>query len=190
VGQETFDALGFADMTEPQSVAACEKLFADYLDGQQLLANHSAWFQAKFVSCAHWRHRNLVLIGDALHTVHPSIGSGTRFAMRDAVYLMDALTVTDWDVEQGLMAFEERRKPIADAFQAAARRSISWYEGLPSRSIEDPIKFALEYIMRTGRVRYSDFRRANKAVIETYETQLGDARSPAGHLCDAVPRED
>lgn len=173
VGQKTFDAMGFADMTEAESVAACQGIFEGYLDDNPLLANHSAWFQAKFVSCAHWTHRNLVLIGDALHTVHPSIGSGTRMAMRDAVYLMEALEGAEWEVADGLRAFEARRKPIADAFQAAARRSISWYEGLPDRTIDDPVKFALEYIMRTGRIRYPDFRRANKAVIENYETQLG-----------------
>jgi 2-polyprenyl-6-methoxyphenol hydroxylase-like FAD-dependent oxidoreductase len=173
VGQKTFDAMGFADMTEAESVAACQGIFEGYLDGNPLLANHSAWFQAKFVSCAHWTHRNLVLIGDALHTVHPSIGSGTRMAMRDAVYLMEALEGAGWEVADGLRAFEARRKPIADAFQAAARRSISWYEGLSERTVDDPVKFALEYIMRTGRIRYPDFRRANQAVIENYETQLG-----------------
>jgi len=172
VGQDTFDAFGFADKTEAESRAVCQRLFTDYLDGAELLSNHSPWFQAKFVSCANWTHRNLVLIGDALHTVHPSIGSGTRFAMRDAVYLMEAMQQADWDVAEGLRAFETRRKPIASGFQAAALRSISWYEGLPSRKIDDPVKFALEYFMRTGRIRYPDFRSANKAVIDMYETQL------------------
>jgi anthraniloyl-CoA monooxygenase len=172
VGQETYDALGFASMSEAESVKVCQDLFADYLGGAPLLSNHSPWFQAKFVSCARWSHRNLVLIGDALHTVHPSIGSGTRFAMRDAVYLIEAMEAKGWDVKQGLQSFEERRKPIADGFQAAAMRSISWYEGLPARQIEDPVKFALEYVMRTGRVRYDDFRQTNKAVIEAYERDL------------------
>ena len=92
--------------------------------------------------------------------------------MRDAVYLIEALVGADWQVGEGLRAFEGRRKPIADAFQAAARRSIAWYEAVPTRQIDDPVKFALEYIMRTGRVRYPDFRRANKAVIDIYETEL------------------
>lgn len=172
VGQETFDALGFGSLTEAESRAVCEELFAGYLDGESLLGNHSPWFQAKFVSCARWTYRNLVLIGDALHTVHPSIGSGTRFAMRDAVYLTEAMAASGWDVQRGLRAFEARRRPVAAGFQRAARRSISWYEGLPARRVEDPVKFALEYVMRTGRVGYRDFRQANKAVIEAYETQL------------------
>lgn len=172
VGQETFDRLGFADMSEDESLELCERLFADSLDGAPLRSNHSPWFQTKFVSCARWTHRNLVLIGDALHTVHPSIGSGTRFAMRDAVYLTQALTGAGWDVEVGLKEFERVRKPVADAFQAAAKRSITWYEGLPSRTITHPTKFALEYLMRTGRVSYRDFRRENREVVLGYERDL------------------
>lgn len=172
VGQETFDRLGFAGMTEDESRELCERLFSDSLDGAPLRSNHSPWFQTKFISCARWTHRNLVLIGDALHTVHPSIGSGTRFAMRDAVYLTHALDSANWDVEVGLKEFQRVRKPVADAFQTAAKRSIAWYEGLPSRTITHPTKFALEYLMRTGRVSYRDFRRENREVILGYERDL------------------
>ncbi|RSD14134.1 FAD-dependent monooxygenase [Amycolatopsis eburnea] len=172
VGQETFDKLGFADLTEDESRELCERLFAGSLDGAPLRSDHSPWFRTKFVRCARWTHRNLVLIGDALHTVHPSIGSGTRFAMRDAVYLTEALTGAEWDIEIGLKEFERVRKPVADAFQAAAKRSIDWYEGLPSRTITHPTKFALEYLMRTGRVSYRDFRRENRDVVLGYEREL------------------
>lgn len=172
VGQETFDRLGFADLDDEASRLVCEELFADYLGGEALQSNHSPWFQAKFVHCERWTYKNLVLIGDALHTVHPSIGSGTRFAMRDAVYLIEALKEAEWNIADALGRFERRRKPIADGFQMAAKRSIAWYEGLPSRTIDHPIKFSLEYLMRTGRVRYDDFRRDNPQVIHAYETEL------------------
>ncbi|OLT04951.1 hypothetical protein BJF90_21150 [Pseudonocardia sp. CNS-004] len=172
VGQETFERLGFAGMTEDESRALCEELFAESLDGAPLQSNHSPWFRTKFLSCARWTHRNLVLIGDALHTVHPSIGSGTRFAMRDAVYLIQALTGSAWDVGVGLKEFERSRKPVADSFQAAAKRSIDWYEGLPARTITHPTKFALEYLMRTGRVSYREFRRQNRDVVLGYERDL------------------
>ncbi|MFC5236515.1 FAD-dependent monooxygenase [Pseudonocardia zijingensis] len=172
VGQETFDRLGFAGMTEDESRALCEELFAEDLDGAPLRSNHSPWFRTTFLRCAHWTHRNLVLIGDALHTVHPSIGSGTRFAMRDAVYLTEALAGSGWDVEVGLKEFERTRKPVADAFQAAAKRSIDWYEGLPGRTITHPTKFAIEYLMRTGRVSYREFRRHNRDVVLGYERDL------------------
>ncbi|MGY2876179.1 anthraniloyl-CoA monooxygenase [Marmoricola sp. URHA0025 HA25] len=173
VGQETFDAYGFGDMTEDASRQLCQEIFSGYLDGHELMSNHSPWFQAKFVRCERWTYKNLVLIGDALHTVHPSIGSGTRFAMRDAVYLIEALEQANWQVADGLRSFETRRKPVADGFQQAALRSIGWYEGIPGRTIQDPIKFAIEYLMRTGRIHYSDFRRENAEVIHAYETRLG-----------------
>jgi anthraniloyl-CoA monooxygenase len=85
IGQDLYDSQGFADLDEVESLRRCEEIFSGWLDGASLQANHSAWFQTKFVTCQAWTHENVVLIGDALHTVHPSIGSGTRFAMRDAV---------------------------------------------------------------------------------------------------------
>lgn len=172
VGQQTYDRLGFADMTEEESRALCEELFAGSLEGAALRSNHSPWFRTTFLACSRWTYRNLVLIGDALHTVHPSIGSGTRFAMRDAVYLTRALVGSGWEVEVGLKEFERTRKPVADAFQAAAKRSIDWYEGLPGRTITHPTKFALEYLMRTGRVSYREFRRQNRDVVLGYERDL------------------
>lgn len=172
VGQQTYDRLGFADMTEEESRALCEELFAGSLEGAPLRSNHSPWFRTTFLACSRWTYRNLVLIGDALHTVHPSIGSGTRFAMRDAVYLTRALVGSGWEVEVGLKEFERTRKPVADAFQAAAKRSIDWYEGLPGRTITHPTKFALEYLMRTGRVSYREFRRQNRDVVLGYERDL------------------
>lgn len=172
VGQQTYDRLGFADMTEEESRALCEELFAGSLEGAPLRSNHSPWFRTTFLACSRWTYRNLVLIGDALHTVHPSIGSGTRFAMRDAVYLTRALVGSDWEVEVGLKEFERTRKPVADAFQAAAKRSIDWYEGLPGRTITHPTKFALEYLMRTGRISYREFRRRNRDVVLGYERDL------------------
>jgi anthraniloyl-CoA monooxygenase len=172
IGEATFERMGLAAMSDEESRHACQGVFAPYLAGNILQSNHSPWFQTKFVTCAQWTYRNVVLIGDALHTVHPSIGSGTRFAMRDAVYLLQALEEHGWTVPAALRGFESRRKPVAEAFQAAAKRSISWYEGLPERKIENPVKFAIEFIMRTGRVPFAEFRRANRELILAYETDL------------------
>lgn len=164
-----FEAHGFANLSEQESIAVCEEVFADHLDGHPLLSNHSLWFQPKFVTCVNWSAGNVTLLGDALHTVHPSIGSGTRFAMRDAVALADSLVADGDDVNAILRRYEETRRPIADGFQRAARRSITWYEALAERDLGDPTRFALEYIMRTGRVRYEDFRRLNPELINAYE---------------------
>ncbi|WP_326837521.1 FAD-dependent monooxygenase [Amycolatopsis rhabdoformis] len=177
IGQDVYDAQGFADLSDAESLSVCEEVFAGWLDGAPLIANHSAWFQTKFVTCRNWTHENIVLIGDALHTVHPSIGSGTRFAMRDAVYLIDALDEARWDVAAGLRGFEEQRRPSAEGFQKAARRSLKWYETLPGRRVADPVSFAIEYFMRTGRIKYATLRGENKELFHAYETFGGAVRS-------------
>jgi 2-polyprenyl-6-methoxyphenol hydroxylase-like FAD-dependent oxidoreductase len=169
IGARTFDALGFGDGDDERSRRHCATVFADYLDGHELLSNRSIWFQPKFVSCGNWVHENVTLLGDALHTVHPSIGSGTRFAMRDAVALAKAVSSSGGDVARLLEFYEATRRPIADGFQRAAMRSITWYEELIDRQIPEQNKFALEFIMRTGRVPYEEFRRANPELIASYE---------------------
>jgi 2-polyprenyl-6-methoxyphenol hydroxylase-like FAD-dependent oxidoreductase len=164
-----FDAHGIGDLSDAASRALCERVFGRHLDGATLLDNRSSWFHPKFVTCEHWSAGHITLLGDALHTVHPSIGSGTRFAMRDAVALAQALTAHGDDVQATLRRYEAMRRPRADAFQAAARRSITWYEGLAERDLGDPTRFAIEYIMRTGQVRYEQFRRLNPELIADYE---------------------
>jgi anthraniloyl-CoA monooxygenase len=165
-----YDEAGFAEMDEEQSRERCEKMFCGILRGEPLYSNRSRWFHPNFVRCETWRHENVTLLGDALHTVHPSIGSGTRLAMRDAVYLLEGMQGADWDIDSGLDRFVSARRPTADGFQDAAERSISWYEGLAERPPTDLTKFALDYVMRTGRVRYEQFRRDNLGLIRAYES--------------------
>ena len=169
IGERTFASLGFADRADDDSRAYCERVFADHLGGHRLLSNRSLWFQPKFVRCEHWVHENVTLLGDALHTVHPSIGSGTRFAMRDATALAKAVSSCSGNVQQALEFYEAYRRPIADGFQRAAMRSITWYEDLVGRELPEPNKFALEFIMRTGRVPFEAFRRDNPELIAAYE---------------------
>jgi 2-polyprenyl-6-methoxyphenol hydroxylase-like FAD-dependent oxidoreductase len=167
---QAFRAGRFEAMTEDESRRRLESIFADALDGHPLYTNKSLWFRAKFVRCTgSWSHDNVTLLGDALHTVHPSLGSGTRFAMRDAVYLVDALVAAGWDVAAGLRGYEESRRSTAEAFQRAAVRSIGWYEGLQARPPRDVTTMALEYVMRTGRVRYEEFRRNNPDLVRAFE---------------------
>lgn len=163
-----FDSLGLGDLSGEESRRYCERVFARHLGGAALLDNRSLWFQPKFVSCANWVAGNVTLLGDALHTVHPSIGSGTRFAMRDAVALADAIAAGG-AAEAILARYVEVRRRRADGFQAAAKRSIAWYEALAERDLGDSTRFALEYVMRTGRVRYEDFRRLNPEIVGAYE---------------------
>ncbi len=166
---EAFEACGLRELADEDARAYCERVFERHLDGAPLLDNRSQWFRPKFVTCERWVAGNVTLLGDALHTVHPSIGSGTRFAMRDAVALAGAIADGGDDVDAILRSYEQTRRRRADAFQAAAKRSIAWYESLAERDLGDTTRFALEYVMRTGRVRYEDFRRLNPEIVRAYE---------------------
>ena len=116
---------------EPRLLAnACS---GDDLDGQPLLSNRSEWFRYAIVSNRHWHWRNVVLLGDALRTGHPSVGSGTRLAMQDAIALFEAC-VACRDVPAMLADFERRRRPGSDALQKAAIRSTEWYETVRATS--------------------------------------------------------
>ena len=137
---------------EDESKSICGAIFADHLDGRPLVSNRSQWFNPEFVTSRNWHYENVVLIGDALKTVHPSIGSGTRVAMQDAIALAKALREGGGNIPQTLRTFERDRRGNADTFQEAAMKSILWYENVDEKMHLDPIPFAYDYMMRTGRV--------------------------------------
>ncbi len=149
---EVFARTGFADMPEPEYRQVCERLFADTLDSAALVANNSIWRQFPDLTCSRWHVGNRVLVGDALHTAHFSIGSGTRLALEDVIALVKALRDADWDVGRALPAYQANRKPILDKLVAAARTSCDWYEDFPDHMALDPWRFALSYIRRAGRL--------------------------------------
>jgi 2-polyprenyl-6-methoxyphenol hydroxylase-like FAD-dependent oxidoreductase len=169
VPPEVFVKSGFQALSEDESRRFCTEVFADYLGGHELLSNRSLWFQPKFVTCQNWSIGNVTLLGDALHTVHPSIGSGTRFAMRDAVALAGAVTQSGGDPTKAIRQYETIRRPIAEGFQRTAMRSIAWYEGLADRNLGDPGMFGIEFAMRTGSVRWKEFRQRNPQLVKTFE---------------------
>src|SRR5204862_1114639 len=118
---------GFAENTVEQSKAICEHVFADMLEGQPLISNRSVWRNFPWVWNEHWSFKNMVLIGDALHTAHFSIGSGTRLAIEDAIALTKALEA-ETDIPAGLARYQAERKPIVQKLVTAARTSADWYE--------------------------------------------------------------
>jgi 2-polyprenyl-6-methoxyphenol hydroxylase-like FAD-dependent oxidoreductase len=111
----------------------------------------------------------VVLLGDALRTGHPSVGSGTRLAMQDSIALFDAWRACGDDVPALLADFERRRRPGSDALQAAAIRSTEWYETIRARLVLDPVSFAYDYLRRTGRVSHADVRARDPALATAYE---------------------
>jgi len=160
---------GLERMTEWQSLDYCAAVFREDLGGSPLLSNRSDWFRYGIVSNRHWYWRNIVLLGDALRTGHPSVGSGTRLAMQDAIALFDAARVCGDDVAAMLAEFERRRRPGSDALQAAAIRSTEWYETVQQKLALDPVSFAYDYLRRTGRVSHEDIRQRDPALAAAYE---------------------
>ncbi len=149
---ETFARSGFAGMEEPDYRAACEGFFAEHLKGAHLIPNNPAWRQFPNLTCNKWHDGNRVLVGDALHTAHFSIGSGTRLALEDVIALARALREAEWDVEAALPAYQSERQPVLNKIVTAARASAAWYEDFGEHMKLDPYPFALSYIRRAGRL--------------------------------------
>ncbi|MEO1159123.1 MAG: FAD-dependent monooxygenase [Pseudomonadota bacterium] len=153
---ETTDAIwqhaGFADMDAEATRTVCEDLFADVLDGARLVDNNSTWRQFPNLTCERYYSGNRVLVGDALHTAHFSIGSGTRLALEDVIALVDALKSRDWKIPDALAAFQQARHPALQKIVGAASRSASWYEAFDRHMTLEPWPFALSYIRRAGRL--------------------------------------
>jgi 2-polyprenyl-6-methoxyphenol hydroxylase-like FAD-dependent oxidoreductase len=165
----TFVDAGLDRASVSQSLAYCERVFADDLGGHALLSNNSNWFRYAIVRNRRWHFDNVVLLGDALRTGHPSVGAGTRLAMQDSIALFEACVDCNLDVRSLLVEFERRRRPGSDALQQAAVRSTEWYETLRERLHLDPVSFAYDYLRRTGRVSHADVRERDPALAAAYE---------------------
>jgi anthraniloyl-CoA monooxygenase len=150
-GPETWARAGFERMTDEETCAYLGRVFADDLHGQPLLANNFVrWLNFPLVRNRRWHHRHVVLAGDAAHTAHFSIGSGTKLALEDAIALAAALR--DHRVPRALEAYERARKPVVDAFQAAALRSLVWLENVDRHLALDPVPFTYKHMMRSQRI--------------------------------------
>jgi anthraniloyl-CoA monooxygenase len=169
IDPETFRKSGLARMSEAESLAYCERVFAEDLQGHKLLSNKSNWFRYTIVKNRRWHHGNIVLIGDALRTGHPSVGSGTRLAMQDSIALLDAYKACGADVPRLLAQFVKIRQPGSDALQQAAIKSTEWYENLGPKLHLDPISFAYDYVTRSGRVDHAEVRKRDPELASAYE---------------------
>jgi len=149
---ETWKRSGLSEMNEEEARRFSEEIFADELQGEKLICNKSLWNSLPVTRVKHWSVGNRVLIGDALHSAHPSIGSGTRIAMEDSIALFEALRDNN-DVPSALAAFRRNREPAKQKLVDAAEKSIAWYESVTPR-IEsmDAVEFVFDFLMRTGRI--------------------------------------
>jgi anthraniloyl-CoA monooxygenase len=169
----TWKAAGLEDADEDRTIAVLEDLFAAELGGHRLIKNRSIWRNFPTVRNKRWRAGNVVLVGDAAHTAHFSIGSGTKLAMEDAIALRDAI-VAEPNVEMALATYEMRRRPEVEALQAAAQASLEWFEGTERYLELPPAQFGYSLMTRSLRVSHASMLRRDPALARAVERVLAE----------------
>ncbi len=170
-------------VSDERSVQFCADLFADALEGHALLANNSKWIDFVTVRNQHWCSDNIVLLGDAAHTAHFSIGSGTKLAMEDAAALAWVFGSSGGhDVSGALAAYEQERRPVVASTQRAAQASLEWFEGLGRYVEQGRLQFAFNLLTRSRRVTYDNLRLRDPQFVaevdEVFAAQTGASPRP------------
>ena len=154
--EDVWHRAGFSGGGE-QAIARIRELFADELAGHELFANNSKWLSFTTVRNQRWHHGNVVLVGDAAHTAHFSIGSGTKLAMEDSLALAACLHEHP-DIESALAAYEAERRPVVESTQRAAQASLEWFENIGMYACQDPNQFCFNLLTRSRRITYENLR--------------------------------
>jgi anthraniloyl-CoA monooxygenase len=179
--EATWLRAGLDSATEDESIAYCERLFADDLHGHQLLGNNSKWISFVTVKNAVWHAGKTVLLGDAAHTAHFSIGSGTKLAMEDAIALVNALS-THGDLAEALTIYELERRPVVETIQQAAQESRAYFEGIARYRSLPPRQFAFNLLTRSGRISYDDLRLRDGQFVEALDRDFTVNFQPSARL--------
>jgi anthraniloyl-CoA monooxygenase len=166
---QTWNSAGFAKKSDEETRAYLAKVFALDLHSHPLLSNNSKWINFVLVKNRQWSFENVALLGDALHTAHFSIGSGTKLAMEDAIALKQCFDETT-DVSEALRRFEEVRKPVIEDYQAAAYESMVWFENARQYMHLEPMALAYRLMTRSKRIDYETLKRRDPAFIAAYES--------------------
>jgi anthraniloyl-CoA monooxygenase len=172
---ETWAGLGFDRLEQDEAIAECERIFASYLGGHPLMSNArhlpgpQAWLQFRRIICERWSHENLILLGDAAHTAHFSIGSGTKLALEDAIKLAEVLNRPGLSREEALAEYREERQVEVLKLQNSARNSTEWFETLERYLHFEPIQFAYSLLTRSQRVSHENLRLRDKPWLEGVE---------------------
>ena len=180
--EATWRRAGLEDAGEEESIAFCQELFAPELAGHKLLSNRSLWTSFVTVRCASWHHGDVVLLGDAAHTAHFTIGSGTKLAMEDAVALSGALQRHPGERLAAMTDYELERQPLVERFQEAARASATWFEDVRRYDGFDPVQFAFNLLTRSGRIGHLELTKRDARFVATVDRFL------AGTPAALVPR--
>lgn len=178
-----FDATEGADFapgaSDEHAVARVRELFADELGGHQVFANNSKWLSFTTVRNERWHHGNLVLIGDAAHTAHFSIGSGTKLAMEDALALAACLHELP-DAEGALTAYETERRPVVESTQRAAQGSLEWFENIGMYVYQEPTQFCFNLLTRSRRITYDNLRTRDPEFADRVDVAFAAAQGLDG----------
>jgi anthraniloyl-CoA monooxygenase len=183
--ERTWRAAGFAESTDATPADASDEtalsylreVFAEQLHGHRLIGNRTRWQRFHTVRCDRWSHDRVVLLGDAAHTAHFSIGSGTKLAMEDAIGLVEALAVSA-DLAEACVRYETVRRPAVERMQELARRSQLWWESFPSRLSLPVERLMLAYMSRAGNVPLDRFAATNPDVVAAALTQYAGVSAP------------
>ncbi|HVF66138.1 MAG TPA: FAD-dependent monooxygenase [Pyrinomonadaceae bacterium] len=170
--EETWAGAGFASMADAETRAYVGRVFGKDLEGEELLSNNSRWINFLLVKNERWSRANVVLLGDALHTAHFSIGSGTKLAMEDSIALADKLS-SEAEVPAALAEFERTRKPVIEEYQQAATDSRLWFERARDYVHLPPARLAYSLMTRSNRVTHESLRRRDPDFIAAYENSEG-----------------
>ncbi|MCF3963273.1 oxidoreductase [Streptomyces fuscigenes] len=170
--EEVWRAAGFDSLGEAESAKRCAEIFAEVLGGRPLRSNASAWTAFRTVVNRRWSHGRIVLLGDAAHTAHFSIGSGTKLAVEDALALA-ACVQEHPGLPAALAAYEAERRPVVASTQRAAAASLRWFEQLATYTGQAPRRFAFGLLTRSRRVTHDNLRLRDPAFVRGVEEEFG-----------------
>src|SRR5207253_5516909 len=153
--EDAWRRAGLETASEAESIAYCETLFQPELRGRRLMSNRSLWINFATLRQETWQHGNVVLLGDAAHTAHFSIGSGTKLAMEDALALAACLQ-EEPDPVSAIKAYEAERRPVVLSTQRAAQASLEWFESLGQYVGQPPLQFAFNLLTRSRRITHDN----------------------------------
>jgi anthraniloyl-CoA monooxygenase len=184
--EETWRAARMDAATEPETAAFLERLFAQELAGHRLITNRSIWRQFPTIRTEPWWSGNVVVLGDAAHTAHFSVGSGTRMAMEDAVALRNALKGVR--TPDSLAAYEAARRPQVDSLQRAAQASLQWFEDTERYMDLEPVQFTFSLLTRSLRITHEDLRQRDPAFLAQVDASVAkQAEKQTGRPVPAAP---
>jgi anthraniloyl-CoA monooxygenase len=175
--------------SDERSIERVSELCAEVLAGHRVLANNSRWASFTTVRCETWRHGNVVLLGDAAHTAHFSIGSGTKLAMEDALALAACLAEHAGEgVPAALAAYESERRPVVASTQRAAQASLEWFENIGQYAAQDPHEFAFNIVTRSRRVTYDNLRLRDPEFVAGMDRWFAGRQQPRnGRAAEVCP---